>query len=132
MWCGQCQADVAAEVSSDNQRVFCTICGALLSTIDSPPARPSTERSDKTKDARELLQRWSSGKVLDPFGPPMQRREFAESNSPPSLLTNVAPDATPTWHLLLRSRLLVRHQPDHARPRRPDLNAESVFPVSFV
>src|SRR3989442_11273764 len=85
MWCGQCQADVAAEVSSDNQRVFCTICGALLSTIDSPPARPATERpaSDKTKDARELLQRWSSGKGLDPYGPSLTKPGVAESLGPP-------------------------------------------------
>lgn len=71
MWCGKCQADVAAEVSSNNQRVFCTVCGTLLSMIDAPPNRPASDRSaDKTKDARELLQRWSSGQVLDPFGPP--------------------------------------------------------------
>lgn len=77
MWCGKCQADVAAEVSPDNQRVFCTVCGALLTMIDAPPARPSNERpaSDKTKDARDLLQRWSSGKVLDPFGPPIKQVE---------------------------------------------------------
>ncbi len=80
MWCGKCQADVAAEVSPDNQRVFCTVCGALLTMIDTPPARPSTERpaSDKTKDARDLLQRWSSGKVLDPFGPPIKHIEPVE------------------------------------------------------
>src|SRR5437667_8156204 len=85
MWCGQCQADVPAEVSSDNQRVFCTICGALLSTVDSPPARPSTDRpaSDKTKDARELLHRWSSGKGLDPFGPSFKKPDVAESLAPP-------------------------------------------------
>ncbi len=71
MWCGKCQADVAAEVSSNNQRVFCTVCGNLLSMIDAPPVRPASSQltSDKTKDARELLQRWSSGQVLDPFGP---------------------------------------------------------------
>ncbi|MFM9963060.1 MAG: hypothetical protein ACKV2Q_17780 [Planctomycetaceae bacterium] len=70
MWCGKCQADVGAEVSPDNQRVFCTICGSLLSTIDLPPTRPISDRlGDRTKDARELLQRWSSSQVLDPFGP---------------------------------------------------------------
>ena len=81
MWCGKCQSDVAAEVSPDNQRVFCTICGALLSTIDLPPTRPITERlGDRTKDARELLQRWSSGQVVDPFGPlPKTPRPPSES-----------------------------------------------------
>lgn len=70
MWCGKCQSEVAAEVSPDNQRVFCAACGTLLSTIDVPPARPATAKSsDRTKDARELLQRWSSGNLVDPFGP---------------------------------------------------------------
>ena len=70
MWCGKCQSDVAGEVSPDNQRVSCANCGALLSTIDVAPTRPGTDKaSDRTKDARELLQRWSSGKVIDPFGP---------------------------------------------------------------
>lgn len=81
MWCGKCQSDVAGEVSPDNQRVFCTICGALLSTIDLPPTRPITEKlGDRTKDARELLQRWSSGQVIDPFGPlPKPPRPLSDS-----------------------------------------------------
>lgn len=98
MWCGKCQADVAAEVSPDNQRVFCTACGSLLSTIDIPPARPSSERSasEKTKDARELLARWSSGKVLDPFGPPLKRMDFepAVVESP----SRDAVNATAEWN----------------------------------
>ncbi len=85
MWCGKCQADVAAEVSPDNQRVFCTTCGALLSTIDLPPTRPiANQLGDRTKDARELLQRWSSGQVLDQFGPPIRApipSDLANSNT---------------------------------------------------
>jgi hypothetical protein len=69
MWCAKCQADVAAEVSSDNQRVFCTSCGTLLSTIEPPPERPADQRMDRTRDARELLQRWSRRTWSDPFGP---------------------------------------------------------------
>lgn len=89
MWCGKCQADVAAEVSPDNQRVFCTNCGALLSTIDLPPTRPVAERlGDRTKDARELLQRWSSGQVLDPFGP------VTKVPSPPSAIGSIADPAS--------------------------------------
>lgn len=93
MWCGKCQSDVAAEVSPDNQRVFCTICGAVLSTIDLPPTRPATERlGDRTKDARELLQRWSSGQVIDPFGPlPKPQRPLSESRP-----TSVAPVKIPS------------------------------------
>ncbi len=93
MWCGKCQSDVAAEVSPDNQRVFCTICGAVLSTIDLPPTRPATERlGDRTKDARDLLQRWSSGQVVDPFGPlPKPPRPLSESRP-----ISVAPVKTPS------------------------------------
>ena len=87
MWCGKCQSDVAAEVSPDNQRVYCATCGAILSTIDVPPNRPSTEKfSDRTKDARELLQRWSSGKVIDPFGPAIRT---------PVLVINATPKIEP-------------------------------------
>ena len=102
MWCGKCQADVAAEVSPDNQRVFCTACGALLTMIDTPPVRPSAERpgSDKTKDARDLLQRWSSNKVLDPFGPPMKKLVPAVANLSPvamasQLAANIVETVTP-------------------------------------
>jgi hypothetical protein len=101
MWCGKCQADVAAEVSPDNQRVFCTICGALLSTIDLPPTRPIAERlSDRTKDARELLQRWSSGQVLDPFGPlpksPTPSNLLSPPNSAGSLSQELAQEGKST------------------------------------
>lgn len=89
MWCGKCQADVAAEVSPDNQRVFCAACGTLLSTIDAPPNRPQADKlSDRTKDARELLQRWSSGKVIDPFGPAIRTPVLA---SPSATKTEPAP-----------------------------------------
>ncbi len=92
MWCSKCQADVAAEVSSDNQRVFCTICATLLSTVDLPPARPMEKSvSDKTKDARELLQRWSSGQPLDPFGPPSRSIEIGSLPSVSSIATATAP-----------------------------------------
>lgn len=80
MWCGKCQSEVAAEVSPDNQRVFCASCGVLLSTIDVPPTSPGSDKGgDRTKDARELLQRWSSGKLIDPFGPAIRVPAVASS-----------------------------------------------------
>ena len=89
MWCGKCQGDVAAEVSPDNQRVFCTICGALLSTIDLPPTRPIADKlGDRTKDARDLLQRWSSSQVLDPFGPLPKTPTPPSDYRPPSGATS--------------------------------------------
>lgn len=106
MWCGKCQSEVAAEVSPDNQRVFCAACGTLLSTIDVPPARPAmVKSSDRTKDARELLQRWSSGNLVDPFGPPISSNRLGSKTEPepvpdlksatPSLVVS-SPDSTAT------------------------------------
>lgn len=92
MWCAKCQSDVAAEVSPDNQRVFCAMCGDILSTIDIAPNRVSTEKLDhRTKDARELLQRWSSGKVIDPFGPSIHVPVLT-SNAPP-VVESIPPES---------------------------------------
>lgn len=75
MWCGNCQADVAAEVSPDNQRVLCALCGSILNTIAAPSKQiPMDKLGQRTKDARELLHRWSSNKVIDPFGPSIPAR----------------------------------------------------------
>lgn len=121
MWCGKCQSDVAAEVSPDNQRVFCTICGALLSTIDLPPTRPITERlGDRTKDARELLQRWSSGQVIDPFGP------LPKTPSPPSdpRAISVAPSKEPATVISAPAPVIV--VAEAMAPRLPVVTRESV------
>lgn len=63
MWCTSCQSDVAAEVSTDSKRVHCAICGNDLGTT------AATRISDKTQEARNLLARWSTREVLDPYGP---------------------------------------------------------------
>jgi len=63
MWCTSCQSDVAAEVSADSKRVHCAICSSDLGTTS------AARISDKTKEARELLARWSNRDVLDPYGP---------------------------------------------------------------
>jgi len=86
MWCGVCQADVAAEVSADNRRVRCATCGNDLSTSEIEGIEV------KTKNAHELLRRWSSAEVLDPFGPTIatspssssvEERKAKESLRPP-------------------------------------------------
>lgn len=61
MWCPTCKADVAAEVSPDTGSVRCASCGMELAE-----AQAIRER---TRDAREILERWSSRSLLDPFGP---------------------------------------------------------------
>ena len=56
MWCLKCQADVAAEISSDNRRVLCASCGSPIRSV------PSLPTEDKTRQARELLERWSKSR----------------------------------------------------------------------
>jgi hypothetical protein len=53
MWCPSCKADVAAEVAADNRRVRCATCGAEIS------ASPSNPVPAKTREARDLLERWA-------------------------------------------------------------------------
>lgn len=57
MWCANCQADVAAEVAADNRRVRCAHCGSEIDALR------SLRTTDKTREARQLLQRWSSGRT---------------------------------------------------------------------
>ena len=67
MWCANCQTEVAAEVSPANDRTQCAICGAV-GTVVSP-----SQSADSTRNAEELLRRWSSNDLLDPFGPPPRK-----------------------------------------------------------
>ena len=63
MWCANCQADVAAEVTADNSRIQCAMCGGAIAT-------PQTAQStSKIREARKLLERWANSRILDPYGP---------------------------------------------------------------
>jgi hypothetical protein len=53
MWCAQCQADVATELSADGQAQLCTSCGAEVRQVHVPSLHP------QIRSARELLDRWS-------------------------------------------------------------------------
>ncbi|MEX2286644.1 MAG: hypothetical protein WD648_06105 [Planctomycetaceae bacterium] len=64
MWCPKCQADVAAEVTADHRRVLCANCSAEIGGVHS-----STLALEKTREARELLERWSNSRFTDPYGP---------------------------------------------------------------
>lgn len=75
MWCTSCQSDVAAEVSSDSKRVQCATCGSDLGTTS------AARISDKTKEARELLARWSNREILDPYGPLTRSESRAHSSA---------------------------------------------------
>lgn len=75
MWCANCQADVAAEVSVDHQRVRCASCGSDLGESN------ASRLSATTRSAREILERWSQGGSDDPFGPPEEAVPSAPSTT---------------------------------------------------
>lgn len=60
MWCAGCQTDVAGEFSADGQSLRCSSCGGELSGVKSPSLHP------KTRQIRDLLERWSTRELLDP------------------------------------------------------------------
>lgn len=86
MWCTSCQSDVAAEVSSDSKRVQCATCGSDLGTT------AAARISDKTKEARELLARWSNREILDPYGPLTRSESRVQSSA--SLFEQPEPQRT--------------------------------------
>src|SRR5580704_1387988 len=59
MWCPSCKAEVAAEVAADNRRVRCATCGSEI------PVPTSFAGHAKTREARELLDRWASERQVD-------------------------------------------------------------------
>lgn len=63
MYCETCDADVAAEVSTDGKSLLCTTCGGEVRKSFAPSL------SDEAKSARDLLERWSQDDGTDPFGP---------------------------------------------------------------
>lgn len=63
MWCAHCQSEVAAEVAGDNRRIHCASCGQEIAS--SRERRPVSA----TREARELLERWSNERIVDPYGP---------------------------------------------------------------
>ncbi|MHC4875235.1 MAG: hypothetical protein ACYTGL_01975 [Planctomycetota bacterium] len=73
MWCNVCQSDVAIEVGADHRRVTCSTCGTVLgeTAVSRETEWPATEsQTDRVTEARDLLDRWASNQLLDPFGPP--------------------------------------------------------------
>jgi hypothetical protein len=54
MWCSSCQAEVAAKVSTDNNRLFCASCGKELNIA------VANSGQEKTREAQDLLKRWSN------------------------------------------------------------------------
>ncbi len=75
MWCGHCQAEVAGQATQDNQHVNCAVCGNAISAARSIPE----EADNLSKDPKELLARWASHEILDPYGPVLGKQGTAES-----------------------------------------------------
>ncbi len=75
MWCTKCQAEVAAEMAPDNRRLLCASCGSPVRTV------PLSPTEDKTRQARELLERWSKTRWSEPAADPADslRLNFAPS-----------------------------------------------------
>lgn len=63
MWCIKCQADVAAEMAPDNRQILCASCGSRIRAV------PLLPTEDKTRQARELLERWSKTRWTDEDAP---------------------------------------------------------------
>ena len=63
MWCANCQADVAGEVSADARSLLCTTCGGEVSSIKAPINLRGA------RGAQELLDRWNTEEILDPYQP---------------------------------------------------------------
>ena len=101
MWCANCQADVAAEVTTDNRRLRCATCGTDLfahqvAVAEKPvldESKPSLEQ--KSRDARELLERWSGSAMLDPFGPAFGTRQAVETDPSPKPVQPAAASPQP-------------------------------------
>jgi hypothetical protein len=96
MWCANCQADVAAEVTADNRRILCATCGEEISSPN------SYQSLAKTREARELLERWSNSRMLDPLSSPTAANSPADalplSHRPFPAPVEKKP-ATPTFRL---------------------------------
>lgn len=70
MWCHHCDSDVAAEIGPGGQRAHCATCGNEIA------ARGTPAQATRTREALQLLDRWSRPQLLDPFQTtPGQERE---------------------------------------------------------
>ena len=82
MWCNNCQADVAAETSADNRFLHCATCRTTLKALQSDELGMDSSR-DRTRDARQLLERWSTDSMLDPYGPRLKMKlDTSERDAP--------------------------------------------------
>ena len=134
MWCPECRADVAAELSSDNRRYCCARCqtelGIAAGAVDrvlAPPRLLDTERN-----ARELLARWSTQNLLEPAAtssaatplatPRPAGAEAAAISSRSGLRVDAAHPAMPSPKgMVERDQSQTSNEPTERKPRRKKL-----------
>lgn len=115
MWCARCQSDVAAEVAADNRRVHCANCGQDLATHgDRKPVLA-------TQEARDLLERWSNDRNVDPYAPLRK----ATSETATSAASPVAEVTVPSTTTSLSGKTL-RVDTASSDPAPPDADSEEL------
>lgn len=86
MWCANCQAEVAAEVLDNNRTVLCANCQSELGSLRGASA------DERTRQARELLERWAQSGITDPLSPHARSRDAAADTADSSAPTPPAGD----------------------------------------
>jgi hypothetical protein len=131
MWCPNCQSDVAAEVAADNRRIHCATCGRDIGTSQAASA------TTRTREARDLLERWSNGSLLQPLDPLPELRApagevFSERDDAASAAREVDNSLESPDFRFDRSH--VPQVPGDAEPRRPSaakIHATDGSPIAF-
>ncbi|MEO1994054.1 MAG: hypothetical protein ABGZ17_02130 [Planctomycetaceae bacterium] len=84
MWCANCQADVAAEVTANKHRILCASCGNDLAGGTQGSSTP------QARQAQQILDRWSNQTLTAPASPAVRVSHAIE----PSL--SLQPTPTPS------------------------------------
>ncbi len=129
MWCNVCQSDVAIEVGVDHRRVTCSTCGTVLgetaaSRENAPPA--SETQGGRVTEARDLLDRWASDHLFDPYGPPkkpVSSDQIAEEKASQSRAADDVPVSATNQQTAPPERLEDILEPPTASGMRPRWDA---------
>ena len=138
MWCPRCHTEVAAEIAQNGQSLNCTSCGTEIQRIYAPSLHPDT------RSARELLERWSKGDLLEgvpgaaaeatpPLAAPATEtpreatsplREMAASSPPPPSATDSSDEGAGAEAAHSR-----RDRPERTKPERPTPKSRTTWRV---
>ena len=84
MWCANCQADVAAEVTANEHRILCASCGSDLSNGTQTTITP------QARQAQQILDRWSHQSMSVPASPAVSVSHSAEASLNPEPIPDAA------------------------------------------